>query len=82
MEFKELQQTIVRKDSEILKSKDILVTMEKVKADDEMEWEDHNCQIIYKSEKVSDLAHKVDSQSTLIDSLQTSVTQKSETIAE
>ena len=56
MEFKELQQTIVRKDSEIQKSKDILVTMEKVKADDEMEWEDHNCQIVYKSEKVENLS--------------------------
>jgi hypothetical protein len=30
--------------------------MEKIKADDEMEWEDHNCQIVYKSEKVENLS--------------------------
>jgi len=35
--------------------------MDKIKADDEMEWEDHNCQIIYKSEKVDSLSHKVES---------------------
>lgn len=82
MEFKELQQTIVRKDTEIQKSKDILVTMEKKNADDEMVWEDHNCQIIYKSEKVTVLTHRVETQTTLIDSLQISNSQKTEIIAE
>jgi len=29
-----------------------MTEMVKVKADDEMEWEDHTCQIIYKGEKI------------------------------
>lgn len=43
MEFKELQQTIVRKDEEIQNSKEELIAIDKIRADDEMEWEDHNC---------------------------------------
>jgi hypothetical protein len=61
MEFKELKQTIVRKDEEIQKTKELLVAKDKERADDEMEWEDHNCQIVYKSEKVDNLAFKVES---------------------
>jgi len=56
--------------------------MEKKNADDEMVWEDHNCQIIYKSEKVTVLTHRVETQTTLIDSLQISNSQKTEIIAE
>lgn len=82
MEFKELQQTIVRKDEDIQKNKDLMVAMEKIKADDEMEWEDHTCQIVYKTEKVLNLSSKVDSQTTLIDSLQLLKTQNTELIAE
>ena len=43
MEFKELQQTIVRKEAEIQKNKDLIASIDKLRADDEMEWEDHNC---------------------------------------
>mgnify|MGYP004486134211 CR=1 FL=1 len=59
-----------------------MVAMEKIKADDEMEWEDHTCQIVYKTEKVLNLSSKVDSQTTLIDSLQLLKTQNTELIAE
>ena len=43
MEFKELKQTIVRKDEEIQKYKDEIKGIDKMRADDEMEWEDQNC---------------------------------------
>lgn len=35
--------------------------MDKIRADDEMEWEDHNSQIVYKSEKIDTLSFKIES---------------------
>ena len=61
MEFKEQKQTIIRKEEEIQKTKNAMTDMVKVKADDEMEWEDHTCQIIYKGEKIETQSFKIES---------------------
>ena len=44
--------------------------MLKVEADDEMVWEDQNCQILYKGEKIADLESTLENQKITIDGLQ------------
>ncbi len=61
MEFKEQQQTVVRKEEQIEKLKSEIQENEKIKADEEMIYEDHWCQICWKTEKVDSLTFKTES---------------------